>query len=111
MRKFKKNNIYIFICLILINVVLLHSKSIASEKKEGIENFPESYQPYLQELKEKYSNWNFIALYTNLDWNKVIEEENKFGKNLVPKSYSDSWKNTKKDEYNVEVDSRMGRLF
>ena len=27
------------------------------------------------------------------------------GKNLVPKSYSDSWKNTKKGEYNVEVDS------
>lgn len=32
-------------------------------------------------------------------------QENIFGKNLVPKSYSDRWKNTKPGEYNVEVDS------
>ena len=30
--------------------------------------------------------------------------ENVFGKNLVPKNYSDAWKNTKPGEYNVEVD-------
>ena len=44
-------------------------------------------------------------MYTNLDWKYVIDQENIFGKNLVPKSYSDSWKNTKQGEYNVEVDS------
>ena len=32
-------------------------------------------------------------------------QENIFGKNLVPKSYSDRWKNTKPGEYNVEVDA------
>ena len=67
--------------------------------------FPESYKPYIEELKKKYPNWEFKALYTNLDWEYVIEQENIFGKNLVPKSYSDSWKNTKPGEYNVEVDS------
>ena len=67
--------------------------------------FPDSYKPYINELKSKYPNWEFKALYTNLDWDYVIDNENVFGKNLVPKSYSDNWKNTKKGEYNVEVDS------
>ena len=46
-----------------------------------------------------------MSLYTNLDWNYVINNENVFGKNLVPKSYSDRWKNTTPGQYNVEVDS------
>ena len=77
----------------------------AAQRKEGIDNFPDSYKPYLTELQRKYPNWKFIALYTDLDWKYVIDNENKFGKNLVPKSYSDAWKNTKPGEYNVEVDA------
>ena len=67
--------------------------------------FPDTYQPYIDELKKKYPNWEFKALYTNLDWKYVIDNENVFGKNLVPKSYTDSWKNTTPGEYNVEIDS------
>lgn len=67
--------------------------------------FPADYEPYIDELKRKYPNWEFKALYTNLDWKYVIDQENIFGKNLVPKSYSDNWKNTTPGEYNVEVDS------
>ena len=67
--------------------------------------FPTETEPYVAELKNKYPNWEFKALYTNLDWKYVIDKENVFGKNLVPKSYSDNWKNTNPGEYNVEVDS------
>ena len=77
----------------------------ASTRTSGIENFPSSYQPYLEEILKKHPNWKFIPLYTNLDWNYVISEENVFGKNLVPKNYSDSWKNTTPGQYNVEVDA------
>lgn len=77
----------------------------ASTKLEGIDSFPSSYQPYLREIAKKHSNWKFKALYTNLDWNYVINQENKFGVNLVPKNYSDAWKNTTPGQYNVEVDS------
>ena len=56
-------------------------------------------------LAKKHPNWKFTALYTNLDWNYVIDQENVFGKNLVPKNYSDSWKNTTPGQYNVEVDA------
>ena len=94
--------IFIFIIFILI---LICPISEAVYQLDGIENFPNDYKPYLQVLKNKYPNWNFVALYTQLDWNYVIENENIFGKNLVPKSYSDEWKNTKPGEYNVEVDS------
>ena len=112
--KFLKNkNKYIlipisFTILLLLLLILLsyfHYQTKASTKLNGIENFPESYQPYLRKLAQKYPNWNFTALYTNLDWNYVINQENVFGKNLVPKNYSDSWKNTNPGEYNVEVDS------
>ena len=86
-------------------IIGLNSTHYCAEKKEGIENFPESYKPYLLELQKKHPNWHFTALYTNLDWKYVIDNENKFGKNLVPKSYSDSWKNTTPGEYNIEVDA------
>lgn len=94
--------------IVILVIILLGLSStivLGATKKEGIENFPQEYQAYLRELQNKYPNWKFIALYTDLDWTYVINQENVFGKNLVPKSYSDSWKNTKPGEYNVEVDS------
>lgn len=104
----KKTKKYILLCiLILLLSLLLFAllKVDASNKLDGIENFPTSYQPYLRELAKKHPNWKFKALYTNLDWTYVINEENIYGKNLVPKNYSDSWKNTTPGQYNVEIDS------
>ena len=89
----------IFFYLVFYNI------SNASTKTEGISNFPQSYRPYLQELKNRYPNWTFVALYTGLDWNMVINSEIKYGVSLVPKNYSDGWKNTTSGIYNVEVDS------
>ena len=94
----------IFFFIILLFLLFFPSYSFCSTKLEGIDAFPESYQPYLKVLKQKHPNWNFIALYTDLDWKYVIDNENIFGKNLVPISYHDNWKNTKNGEYNVEVD-------
>ncbi len=103
--KRKKLMLTIVLFIILFIFLLFEFKSNASSKVSGIENFPSSYRPYLKVLNEKYPNWNFIALYTNLDWNYVINQENVFGKNLVPKNYSDTWKNTNENEYNIEIDS------
>lgn len=103
----KKTKRYIFIISIFIITIIGFSMYInvkASNKLEGISSFPESYQCYLKELSKKHPNWDFKALYTNLDWNYVIDQENKFGTNLVPINYQDSWKNTTPGQYNVEVD-------
>lgn len=108
-RKYNKFFISAFIIILLLSFIylfffLFSNHTLAADRKEGIENFPDSYQPYLKELQKKYPNWRFTALYTGLDWKYVIDNENKFGKNLVPKSYSDRWKNTMPGQYNVEVD-------
>ena len=96
----------ILLTIILSICIILFAgfKVQAVNSLDGIENFPSSYQPYLRELAKKHPNWKFTALYTDLDWNYVIQQENVFGKNLVPKNYSDSWKNTTEGQYNVEVD-------
>ena len=98
--------IILFIILFTIfNFNKAEDDKILTRQMRLSDTFPSSYKPYIDELEKKYPNWEFKALYTNLDWKYVIDNENVFGKNLVPKSYSDSWKNTKKGEYNVEVDS------
>ena len=94
-RKSKLILIVFVIVIIVVLMVIFGNPSNALERKEGIESFPESYRPYLEELQKKYPNWKFTSLYTGLDWKYVIDNENIFGKNLVPKSYSDSWKNTR----------------
>lgn len=106
MIKKSKLILILFIIAIIIGLMIIFGNhSHASQLKEGIDSFPESYKPYLEELQKKYPNWKFTALYTELDWKYVIDNENIFGKNLVPKSYSDRWKNTTPGQYNVEVDS------
>jgi len=98
--------IFIMISLIIIFSLVLSTfnKDVAEERGAISNEFPQNYKPYIEELKKSHPNWTFKALYTNLDWNYVIDNENIFGKNLVPKNYSDNWKNTKLGEYNVEVD-------
>ena len=102
-----KKLIIISIIIITILLVLLYLKneSISKEGQQGIENFPSSYKPYLELIAKKHPNWTFTPLYTDLDWDYVISQENIFGKNLVPLNYQDSWKNTTPGQYNVEVDS------
>ena len=98
--------VFFVVFIILLVICVFHKKDVqAVNLVDGIENFPESYQGYLEELKKQHPNWSFTALYTNLDWDYVIQNENIFGKNLVPKSYNDRWKNTNPGEYNVEVDA------
>ena len=101
-----KNIKKIFLMFIILFIIFTVKVSVDSAYVvDGIQGFPESYKPYIEVLKTRYPEWNFKALYTELDWKYVIDNENIFGKNLVPKSYSDEWKNTKNGEYNVEVDS------
>jgi len=96
---------YILAIFCFIFCINICTTKHAAQRLEGIQNFPDSYKPYLEELQKKHPNWKFVALYTGLDWNYVIRNENIFGTSLVPKSYSDRWKNTKTGEYNVEVDA------
>lgn len=70
-----------------------YSASDASfEQWMNQQGFPESYKNDLRGLHQKYPNWVFRAQKTGLDWNTVIAEESKVGRNLVGKNEKSSWK-------------------
>ena len=64
----------------------------AFEQQLSSQGFPESYKNGLRGLHLKYPNWTFTAQKTGLDWNTVITEESKIGRNLVASTSISSWK-------------------
>lgn len=53
------------------------------EKEMSNLGFPSSYWGGLCSMKEKHSNWQFVALQTNLEWADAIENESPCGWNLI----------------------------
>lgn len=48
----------------------------------------------IENLQNNHKNWKFKVLYTGLNWNTVVKEEAKHGRNLIgvnQKSYSGDW--------------------
>lgn len=98
--------IIVFLIFFLFFILLIFKvDEVVANRADGIDSFPDSYKPYLYELKKKHPNWQFTALYTNLEWNNIINEEYANSKNLVPISYNDTWKCKENGLYNVEIDS------
>ena len=66
---------------------------LAEENATGvyadIEEFPESYRPALQTLKQQHPNWTFVRQNTGLDFQTAVNNELQGGKSLVYKSYGD----------------------
>lgn len=81
--------------LLMFCVIASISNIYGVEYKSGIENFPESYRPYLYALQEKHPNWQFTAMYTGLDWNTVIVKEshlsNRLSVSLAPSAWDKAW--------------------
>ena len=107
----KKNFIKILsiINIIIILATMFNTKEIEKNKynkveipatqirKNGINNFPESYKKLLQKLVNKtgHTNWKFVALYTDIDWNELVSKESQDLKNTIIKNeannYPESW--------------------
>lgn len=92
---------------------------LAEENAAGvyadIEQFPESYRPALEALKQKHPNWTFVRQNTGLDFQTVINNELQGGKSLVYKSYGDyckegqhspNWYFASEDVLKLYMDSR-----
>lgn len=81
------------------------------EKYLTSQGFSESYKDYLRTLHAAHPEWVFKAQKTGLDWEAVIEKESVVGRNLIHKSYPDSWKSQEYGAYDpntgkyVEFDS------
>lgn len=86
--------LYKIICLTIL-ILCFSSIVFGVEYKNGIENFPESYRPYLYALQEKYPNWSFTAMYTGLDWETSVNKESylsgRMSVSLAPASWDKAW--------------------
>lgn len=73
----------------------------------GIDAFPESYQIMLNKLVENtgHTNWKFKALYTDIDWNDLVENETDCLHNTIYKSSSYPYPSTWYDDCNKQGDS------
>ncbi len=65
----------IFMCFLSslnFSTAIIYDNLPVSELKD---EFPDSYKPYIESLKKAHPSWVFKAVYTNLDWNLVLEHE------------------------------------
>ena len=70
------------------------------EKLLNEQKFPESYKQYLRELHILHPNWEFVAMHTGLDWNRVLKEQlTPVYRNMVPASSIASWKSIESGAY------------
>lgn len=86
---------YILLIFLLVVIFNIKNNIYSATRKEGIENFPASYQVYLNKLKAKHPNWNFTALYTGIDFNTAVKYESILSGNktisLSPIKYDRIW--------------------
>ena len=86
---------------IMLNIFAYKVKAVNQTKSNDINSIDISKYPGIKEkiesLKSEHPNWNFKILYTDLDWNEVIENEyvghGSSPRNLVPtsNSYAGEW--------------------
>ena len=101
MKKTKALKIILIIDIIIMLFFGMYSSKVfaASQRIDNqINNIDEKKYPgikgMIENLKKNHTSWNFKVLYTGLDWNTVIKEEAKHGRNLVgvnQKNYTGDW--------------------
>lgn len=64
---------------------------------DDIQAFPESYRPYLSQLKSRHPNWVFVPMNTNIEWSTVITEEMRGDRSWVHSSKPAAWKGEQRD--------------
>lgn len=81
-------------------VIYMCTSSFIQVKAQSTQNYSSgslaSYPGYdnlIQNLKNKYPNWQFKVLHTGLDWNQVIKNETTacHGRNLIYSNKSGGW--------------------
>ncbi|MEG2348328.1 MAG: Ig-like domain-containing protein [Clostridia bacterium] len=112
-KKESKNKMKIFVALMIINIIGIDFSAVIGKRYDyqnfpisTISNeFPPSYQPYINKLKADHPNWVFKAVNTGLDWNEAIAHETyELGSNSISTvidSFSSEWK---KDGINNYID-------
>lgn len=110
-RKFKKSGLMLLTSMFLVSSIIPYfgnmnkvEARITSNlpKSYMSDDFPDSYKPYINSLKNAHSNWVFKAVYTGLDFNEAVSHESydvNDGISLVPDSYDAAWKKDGQNYY------------
>ena len=76
-----------------------YQRDEAFENALNQQGFPEAYKDGLRALHAEFPNWQFKALHTNLDWQRVLDGEMEGTGSLVDKNAISSWKSTDNGKY------------
>ena len=77
-----------------INKVFAASQRIDNQISKIDEKKYPGIKKMIENLQKEHTNWRFKVLYTGLNWNTVISEESKHGRNVVginQANYSGDW--------------------
>lgn len=72
-------------------------------------SFPRQYQEGLLALHEQHPNWFFVAHYTGLEWDEVIDAEMAPERNLIYTTAPDEWKSKAPGDYDPVTGSYIGK--
>jgi beta-N-acetylglucosaminidase len=67
--------------------------------------FPASYWPFLRSLHEKHPSWEFTAFPVKYNWEKILDEQSRTGRSLIPVTWSNALKSYAADAYNYATDT------
>ncbi len=71
-----------------------------------LENVPEEYKSYIEQLLTAHPDWNFVIYDTGIEWKSLFYENAQcaFGTNVVHSSYPLSYRSTQSGAYNWRTD-------
>ena len=72
-----------------------------------IEDIPNEYKPYIENILEEYPNWKFVFYDTGLDWNSLFgtNAQGYVGRSLIPYTSPLSYRSTASGCYNWRTDT------
>ena len=85
-----------------------YQRDEAFENALNQQGFPEAYKDGLRALHAEFPNWQFKALHTNLDWQRVLDGEMEGTGSLVDKNAISSWKSTEQGKYDWNTGTWVG---
>ena len=73
--------------------------------ESSIADFPESYKPYLRDMHNAHPSWQFVPVYTGVDFNTAVGIETRPGGSLISNSCNGSWKSKADYAYNAATNT------
>ncbi len=80
---------------------------IVNTNSGTLENVPEEYKSYIEQLLAVHPDWNFVVYDTGIEWNSLFSTgaQCAFGTNVVHSSYPLSYRSTQSGAYNWRADT------